>query len=38
MNEGAVLFGGKLPDTDVQNYYSHAWGGMFAGQDFLKLA
>ena len=35
--EAGVLFGGSLPAAKFEHSYSHAWGGMFAGESFFDL-
>lgn len=37
MKSGGVLFGGALPDPKIEQWYSHAWGGMFPGDDFINI-
>lgn len=37
MTGAGVLFGGVLPEPKFKNYYSHMWGGMFPGENFISL-
>lgn len=37
MKSGGVLFGGALPDPKHKFWYSHAWGGMFPGDNFINI-
>lgn len=37
MQSGGVLFGGALPDAKFQHHYSHMWGGMHPGDDFMTI-
>jgi acyl-homoserine lactone acylase PvdQ len=37
MKSGGVLFGGALPDPKVELWYSHMWGGMYPGDDFISI-
>jgi hypothetical protein len=37
MKSGGVLFGGALPEPKHDYWYSHAWGGMFPGDNFINV-
>lgn len=37
MQAGSVLFGSQIPDVDSDLLYSHAWGGMSPGDDFISI-
>lgn len=37
MQAGSVLFGALIPSVDSQDLYSHAWGGMYPGDNFMDL-
>jgi hypothetical protein len=37
MQSGSVLFGAPIPSVESDELYSHAWGGMFPGDNFTDL-
>jgi penicillin amidase len=37
MQSGSVLFGSEIPDVDFNHKYSHMWGGMRAGDNFIGI-
>ena len=37
MQSGAVLFGSAIPNVDSDFVYSHKWGGMEAGDNFIDI-
>jgi len=37
MQSGSVLFGSEIPDVDFKHQYSHMWGGMAPGDNFIGI-
>lgn len=37
MQVGSVLFGSPIPTVDSKHVYSHMWGGMSPGDNFIDI-